>query len=139
MNMHKQIVSIGYNGMPVGCHDDLPWGKAKDKAIQEEDKHNYGRSVNIIIKYLELIVSLCCFILYPVVCHAEMNALVNRTSTGYNLQGCTIYTTYSPCTECAKLIVQSGIEEVVYGSVYKTDDAKTTELMGHANITYRYK
>ena len=49
VNEHQQIVSIGYNGMPIGCPDsDLPWGKAK--ASKEEDKHNYGKSANINVQ-----------------------------------------------------------------------------------------
>ena len=72
-----------------------------------------------------------------VVCHAEMNAIVNRTSTGFDLQDCTIYTTLSPCVECAKLIVQSGIKEVVYGRVYR-DHTKTKELMKHAGFADKY-
>ena len=67
-----------------------------------------------------------------------MNAIVNRTSTGYNLMGCTLYTTYSPCVECAKLIVQSEIKEVVYGRVYETDAEITKQLMERAKVKYRY-
>ena len=73
-----------------------------------------------------------------VVCHAEMNAIVNRTSTGFNLQDCTIYTTLSPCVECAKLIVQSGIKEVVYGREYK-DHTKTEKLMERAHFGNKYR
>lgn len=46
------------------------------------------------------------------VCHAELNAIVNKFSA--DLTGCKIYVTRHPCNECAKLIVQSGITEVIY-------------------------
>ncbi|CAN8008198.1 unnamed protein product [Ixodes pacificus] len=45
-------------------------------------------------------------------CHAEMNALFNRNC--FDVRGCTLYTTHFPCNECAKMVVQSGIGQVVY-------------------------
>ncbi len=48
----------------------------------------------------------------PYVCHAEMNAIMNKNQAG--LVGCCIYVTLFPCNECAKLIIQSGICEIVY-------------------------
>lgn len=49
---------------------------------------------------------------YFLVCHAEMNAILNKNSA--DVKGCKIYVTHYPCNECAKLIVQSGIKEVIY-------------------------
>lgn len=43
--------------------------------------------------------------------HAEANAILNSTK---NLKGCTLYCTFFPCNECSKLIVQSGIKQVVF-------------------------
>jgi len=48
---------------------------------------------------------------YPYVVHAEANAITNATK---NLKNCRIYVPLFPCNECAKLIIQSGINEVVY-------------------------
>ncbi|XP_052749742.1 deoxycytidylate deaminase isoform X2 [Galleria mellonella] len=48
------------------------------------------------------------------VCHAEMNAILNKNSS--DVWGCTIYVKLFPCNECAKIIIQSGIKEVVYVS-----------------------
>jgi dCMP deaminase len=48
------------------------------------------------------------------VCHAELNAVLNKISA--DVKGCTIYVTLFPCNECAKVIIQSGIREVVYAS-----------------------
>jgi dCMP deaminase len=43
--------------------------------------------------------------------HAEVNALLNATRS---VENCVIYTTFCPCSECTKLIIQSGIAKVVY-------------------------
>jgi len=50
---------------------------------------------------------------YPFVCHAEMNAITNASNKP-ELDGASIYVSLFPCNECAKLIVQVGIKEVVY-------------------------
>ncbi|KAH9585175.1 hypothetical protein MS3_00006518 [Schistosoma haematobium] len=49
-----------------------------------------------------------------VVCHAELNAVLNRNEA--HSGGCTLFTTMFPCNECAKVIIQAGIKEVVYYS-----------------------
>jgi len=84
----KRIVGIGYNGMPRGCNDSqLPWGKSS--ADELENKYMY-------------------------VCHAEMNAIMNKNSA--SVEGCSIYVALFPCNECSKLIIQSGIKEIIYFS-----------------------
>lgn len=85
VNPQNRIVGTGYNGLPIGCHDDeFPWDKQGNFLDTK----------------------------YPYVCHAELNAILNNI--GMNLQGCKIYTALFPCNECAKAIIQSGISEVVY-------------------------
>ena len=87
INDDKRIIGIGYNGFPRGCDDEVyPWGKG--------NKNNLDNK-------------------YPYVVHAEANAILNSTR---NLSGSTLYVTLFPCNECAKLIIQSGIKEVVYVS-----------------------
>lgn len=87
VNSEKRILSMGYNGMPRCCSDDeFPWDKNESPL---DSKYLY-------------------------VCHAELNAILNCASG--NVRGCTVYTTLFPCNECAKAIIQSGIEEVVYMS-----------------------
>ncbi len=79
------IVSVGYNGFPRGCSDDeLPW--------EREGEYQDTK--------------------YPYVVHAELNAILNSTST--NLHGCKLYVTLFPCNECCKAIIQSGIKTVYY-------------------------
>ncbi|KAA0197536.1 Cytidine and deoxycytidylate deaminase zinc-binding region [Fasciolopsis buskii] len=88
INQDKKIVGIGYNGMPTGLSDDeMPWGKSSDNQLENK---------------------------YFFVCHAELNAVLNRnhaTSTG-----CILYATMFPCNECAKVLIQAGIKEVIYFS-----------------------
>ncbi len=85
VNKDKRIIAIGYNGFPKGCEDDeFPWGKNDSDPLNTK---------------------------YPYVVHAEANAILNSNS---NLKGSKLYVTLFPCNECAKLLIQSGIEEIVY-------------------------
>lgn len=81
---HK-ILSMGYNGLPIGCSDDeFPWAREGDPL---ENKYFYTT-------------------------HSELNAILNYR--GGSLEGATIYVTLFPCNECAKAIIQSGIKRIVY-------------------------
>jgi len=80
-----RILSMGYNGFPNGCKDDLfPWAR---EGAELETK-------------------------YPFVTHSELNAILNYR--GGNLEGTTLYVSLFPCNECAKAIIQAGIKKVVY-------------------------
>jgi len=97
VNPERRIVGIGYNGFPRGCSDDeLPWARQADNELDTK---------------------------YPYVCHAEVNAILNKNSA--DVQGCSIYVGLFPCNECAKMVIQSGITEVVYLS----DKYKDTNAM----------
>ena len=50
----------------------------------------------------------------PYVLHAEANAITKVAKSGNSSEGATLYVTASPCLECSKLIIQSGIKRVVY-------------------------
>ncbi len=83
----NKILSVGYNGMPRACDDDLfPWDR---------------EGGNLDTKYF-------------FVCHAELNAILNFR--GGTLEGSRVYVTLFPCNECAKAIIQSGITEIIYKS-----------------------
>jgi dCMP deaminase len=85
VNAQKRIVGVGYNGFPTGCSDDdLPWCREGEFLDTK----------------------------YPYVCHAELNAVLN--SVPGRLDDCAIYTALFPCNECAKVIIQAGIREVIY-------------------------
>ena len=68
----------------------------------------------------------------PYVLHAEANAITKIARSNNSSNGATIYITASPCMECAKLIIQSGIKRVVYGEKYRLMDG--VELLERAGI-----
>lgn len=81
----NKILSLGYNGMPIGMNDDdMPWER-DGKALETK---------------------------YMYVCHAELNAILN--CAGGNLRGSRVYVTLFPCNECAKALIQAGVSELVY-------------------------
>ena len=84
VNQQKRIIGIGYNGFPYGCSDD---------------EFPWERNGD----YLDC--------KYPYVVHAEPNAILNSTTS---LENAILYVTLFPCNECAKLIIQAGIKEVVF-------------------------
>ena len=57
----------------------------------------------------------------PEVLHAESNAITKLAKSTQSSIGSTMYITISPCIDCAKLIIQSGIKRVVFGDIYKND------------------
>lgn len=69
---------------------------------------------------------------YPYVLHAEANAITKVARSNNSSDGATLYVTASPCIECAKLIIQSGIKRVVYSELYHTPDG--LELLKKASI-----
>ncbi|KVH98143.1 deoxycytidylate deaminase [Cynara cardunculus var. scolymus] len=98
------ILGIGYNGFPRGCSDDkLPWSKKSKNGNPLETK-------------------------YPYVCHAEVNCILNRNHA--SAAGQKLYVTMFPCNECAKVIIQSGVSEVVY-FVEKSLENNVTYVASH--------
>lgn len=84
---NHRILSVGYNGTPSALTDDeFPWGVSDDPL---NDKHSY-------------------------VVHAEANAVLNYRGSLKDMSGATVYVTLFPCNECAKILAQVGIGEVVY-------------------------
>ena len=68
----------------------------------------------------------------PYVLHAEANAITKVAKSNNSSEGATLYITTSPCMECAKLIIQSGIRRVVFCDNYHSDDG--IHLLKRANI-----
>ncbi|MDR1698188.1 MAG: dCMP deaminase family protein [Erysipelotrichaceae bacterium] len=107
----NKVVSNGYNGMPRLLNEaKLTWNKGKD----------------LDNKYLYVV-------------HAELNAILNSRA-GTDLRGCRIYVTLFPCNECAKAIIQAGINEIIYyedkyESMVETKAAK--RLFDLAGVKYR--
>ncbi len=108
----NRILSLGYNGMPFGCSDDVfPWER---EGAPLETK-------------------------YIFVCHAELNAILNYN--GGSLRGSRVYTTLFPCNECTKAIIQKGIQEVIYlcDKYAETDSVLASKrMMDAAGVTYRH-
>ena len=51
---------------------------------------------------------------YPLICHAEENAIMHAARIGMSLKDCTAYVTWPPCTRCARSLIQAGISSIVY-------------------------
>jgi dCMP deaminase len=86
------IISMGYNGMPTGMDNCC------------EDANELGEQITRFE-----------------VLHAESNALLKATRAGFSTEGSTMYCTLSPCKDCSKLILQSGVKRVVYLELYNRD------------------
>lgn len=69
----------------------------------------------------------------PYVLHAEANAITKLARSSNNSDGSTLYVTASPCIECSKLIIQSGIKRVVYAEKYRLTDG--VDLLKRADNT----
>lgn len=90
VNEDKRIVGIGYNGFPRGCSDDLlPWDRAAEDELDTK---------------------------YPYVCHAEVNAILNKNSS--DVRGCTLYVALFPCNECTKVTCTLLIRICAQGLVF---------------------
>ena len=85
VNAENKIVSVGYNGAPIGYNDDCDMSWKREGSFLETK--------------------------YAYVCHSELNAILNCNTS---VKGCKLYVTLFPCNECAKVIIQSGIKEIIY-------------------------
>ena len=72
----------------------------------------------------------------PYVLHAEANAITKLARSENNSDGATLYVTASPCIECSKLIIQAGIQRVVYAEKYRLEDG--IDLLRRAGIEVVY-
>ncbi len=110
----NRILSIGYNGAPNGFSDSIfPW--AREGEVLETK--------------------------YPFVCHAELNAILNYRGSRKDLENAKIYVDLFPCNECAKLIIQAGIKEVIYLSdkYNETDSVKASKMLfTKCNVKYHH-
>lgn len=77
---------------------------------------------------------------YPYVCHAEMNAILNYRGSKKDLENAKLYVDLFPCNECAKIIIQSGIKEVIYLSdkyANSENNIASRRLFDKCGITYK--
>lgn len=94
------VISYGYNGMPAG------WDNNCELEIYEE---NGDDEPEVVLKTR------------PEVLHAESNAIAKLAKSSNSGLGADLFVTHSPCIECAKLILQSGIARVYFSSHYRDD------------------
>ncbi|MDG1548847.1 MAG: dCMP deaminase family protein [Candidatus Poseidoniaceae archaeon] len=59
---------------------------------------------------------------YPLICHAEENAIMHAARIGVSLKDSTAYVTWPPCSRCARSLIQAGIREIVYPETGKIPD-----------------
>jgi dCMP deaminase len=123
------IVSDGFNGTPSGmdnnceiCMCDRDQIAAEHYHLPECD-HNCKRCPDGILKTK------------PEVLHAESNAITKCAKYGRSTEGAKMYVTCSPCIECAKLIIQAGIKELIYKETYH--DTSGLELLKKCNVKIR--
>ena len=80
---------------------------------------------------------------YPMICHAEENAIMHAARIGISLKGNTAYVTWPPCSRCTRSLIQAGINEVVYPSEveiperWEEDFSIAMEMMEEAGISVR--
>jgi dCMP deaminase len=110
----KRVISTGYNGTPRGTRNCNEGGCPRCNGMAAS-----GTSLEEC---------LCS--------HGEENAIVQASYHGVSLKDATIYTTFAPCLMCAKMIINSGIREVVYNLEYPLNDS-SFRLFGEAGITAR--
>ena len=122
----EQIVSFGYNGTPHGFNNHC-------EETQTRDIDNPDHREILIEKGYEC-EDTCCSkqVTKQEVLHAESNALMKISKSTLTSKGSILYTTTSPCFECAKLIIQAGVEKVFYCEGYR--DLSGISLLKKAGI-----
>jgi len=109
-----RIISTGYNGTPRGIRNCDEGGCPRCNS-ETPSGHNLHEC-------------LCC--------HAEENAIVQAAYHGIAVKGATLYTTYSPCLLCSKMIINAGIKEVIFKDHYTIDDI-SMRLLAEAGVAIR--
>ena len=121
-----RIISIGYNGMPVGWDNDCEYkdymrgdagGWLNPEEIYERwpfEEYSAELESNRRFRYVTR----------DEVLHAESNAIAKLAKSNDSGLGADLFVTHSPCIHCAKLIHQSGIRRVYYGENYRDDAGK---------------
>lgn len=111
---NKRILAEGYNGAPEGIENCLEAGCRKKKYGIDFESKGSGQCVAL---------------------HAEVNALSEVSKE--RAHGASLYTVYYPCADCAKEIVNHGINEVIYLKDYKEPSQLAKELFEKRNVKIR--
>ena len=110
----RRIISTGYNGTPRGITNCCDGGCSRCSSDAPS-----GTALGEC---------LCC--------HGEENAIVQAAYHGIAVKDATLYTTFSPCLLCAKMIINAGIAEVVYGERYSIDST-SRRILNEAGVVLR--
>ena len=106
----KRILTTGYNGAPSGIRHCLEIGCLReDLNIKSGQRHELCRGI-----------------------HAEQNAIIQAAFHGVSIRGATLFCTNLPCSICAKMIINAGIEKIFYRSGYA--DPMSDEMFREAGI-----
>jgi dCMP deaminase len=110
----RRVVSTGYNGTPRGARNCNEGGCPRCGSLAPS-----GTALEDC---------LCC--------HGEENAITQAAYHGTSLKGTTLYTTFAPCLLCTKMIINSGIAEVVYNKEYPLND-RALDLLRECGVLLR--
>ncbi len=106
----KRILSTGYNGAPSGIDHCLDVGCLREQMkIPSGERHELCRAI-----------------------HAEQNAIVQAAYHGVTIKGATLFCTNLPCSICAKMIINAGIQKIYYRSGYA--DKLGSEMLNSTEI-----
>ena len=109
----KNVLATGYNGTPSGItHCEVTGCLREQLNIPSGERHELCRGL-----------------------HAEQNVIVQAAKHGRNIDGSTLFCTHAPCIICAKMIINSGIKEIVYLDGYP--DILSKELLDESGIDFR--
>lgn len=107
---NKQILASGYNGTPMGLPHCEEVGCLREQLKVPSGKcHELCRGV-----------------------HAEQNAITQAAYHGVSVKGATLYCTHQPCVVCTKMLINAGIERIVYANPYPDELAQ--EMMGQSKM-----
>jgi len=100
--LDKRILATGYNGVPSRIRHCSEVGCIREKLnVPSGERHELCRGL-----------------------HGEQNAFLQAALHGTSVKGATLYSTIQPCIICAKMIINAGIQRVVYGGDYPDDVAR---------------
>ncbi len=109
----KRILATGYNGPPSGVRHCEEVGCLREKlGIPSGEKHELCRGI-----------------------HAEQNAVIQAAKHGIAIDGATAYCTHQPCLICAKILLNSGIVDIVFREPYP--DPLSEQLLAEAGVVPR--
>ncbi len=110
----KRILATGYNGAPTGLPHCEEVGCVRQKLnIPSGERHELCRGL-----------------------HAEQNAILQAAYHGVSIKGSKLYITCHPCSVCAKMIINAGIEEIIIKEGYP--DKMAEEILKEGKIKVRY-